>query len=409
MLMNCLYFLSFKKCVTSMMVLWIAIVIGLTSLCCTSCRSDDEEDSNNENVEKPNNDDDVPNGTYIAGKGYAFDGFFYEIDINNGTAMLLRIDDETIEDVTIPQHIELAGKTYPVTNINGDVCSGLKQLTNVNLPSTITDIGTSAFNGCEKLASINLPDGLTTIRLYTFQNCKSLQSISLPQNLTTISNYAFKGCENLTSILFPTTLKTIGEEAFRSCNGLKEVIIPEGVTTLGLNAFKDCRNLKSITIPASVNCYMSPFEGCNAITYVNISCRTVIGEFGYNVEQLILGEGAQCISENAFEDCRKLSTVEFSKTINVIGPSSFSGCSSLTSIVLPENLLVIQDRAFYNCQNLKSITCLAPTPPNFSDISGYPVFDPETQENGTLYVPSASVEIYKSTTGWSDFKNIVGI
>lgn len=33
----------------------------------------------------------------------------------------------------------------------------------------------------------------------------------------------------------------------------------------------------------------------------------------------------------------------------------------------------------------------------------------ETQENGTLYVPSMYVDAYKSAPVWRDFKNIVGI
>lgn len=288
----------------------------------------------------------------------------------------------------------------------GSIGTGDKAIA-LKLPNTITDLGYSTFTSCNHLASINMPDSLKSIKLYTFQYCKALTSVALPPGLTSISNYAFNGCEHLVSVSFPSTLRIIGQEAFRDCHELDSVILPEGFRQLGLDAFRDCKSITYISIPASVNSF-SAFEGCNAITSVNISSRHV-NRFGQKVAKLVLGEGVQYIGGRAFEDCTQLGAVEFPSTVAVIGACAFRNCSLLTSIVLPERLLVVHDRAFYGCRNLKSVTCLAPTPPSFSDVSDYPVFDPQTLDSGTLYVPSDLVETYKSTNGWRDFKNIVGI
>ena len=113
------------------------------------------------------------------------------------------------------------------------------------------------------------------------------------------------------------------------------------------------------------------------------------------------------IFDYAFAGCTKLKSIEFPSTTISIGEEAFYGCSSLSSIVLPENYYGIADNAFVGCKNLRSVTCLASTPPSYP--ASYPAFDSETMEKGILYVPSASVEVYKSTEGWKIFKNISGI
>lgn len=386
----------------------IIAAMALTSLCCTSCTSDDDEKNGSEIVEPERPAETLPNGTHVPGRGYLVDGSFYTID-TDGNVWFLDPPSTSITSITIPENVTLKGKTYTVTHIKDYAFSGLKQLTTVKLPNTITYLGNSAFTGCDNLASINLPDSLKDIKIYTFQYCKALTSITFPKGLTSISNYAFNGCEHLKSISFPTTLRAIGQEAFRDCHELDSVILPDGFNNLGLNAFRDCWNITYIYIPASVRNYLAPFEGCYTVTSVNISSWYVAGGFGTLVTKLVLGEGVQNIGENAFDGCTQLSSVEFPSTVTIIGPCSFRNCISLTSIVFPENLILIHDRAFYGCQNLKSVTCLAPTPPSFPDVSGYPVFDSQTQEDGTLYVPSDLVERYKSAPGWKDFKNIIGL
>lgn len=349
-----------KKC------LHISILVSLSLLMACGNHEDNVTTGNENRPENnPKNPDGVPDGTYIANCGYAIDGAFYYIDSNAGTACyIFPHNGDSITSVIVPQHIELEGKTYTVTQIGDGAFSGLHQLTSATLPSSITYIGKNAFSCCEKLVSVNLPDGLESIQLYTFYECTSLASITLPKSLTSIGNYAFEGCRNLSSITLPSTLKTIGQEAFKG-SGLTAVVIPDGVTELRMETFAYCKNLTSISVPASIMNYEAPFNGCDALTSVAISCRFVLGEFGPNLTELILGEGVQTIGTDAFRGSRQL----------------------------------------------KNVTCYAVSPPYIqADEDGYsPAFEKETQENGFLSVPSASLEAYKTTPGWSGFKNIVGI
>ncbi len=360
----------------------------------------------NQRAKQPEGDpDEVPVVGY--GTGYIVDGVIYCPNTSNGTIAAVFPANESIVNISIPQQIELKGNLYTIEHLQEHAFSGLKQLTTVSLPNSITDIGASVFTGCDHLQTINLPNNLTEIKIYTFQFCKSLTSITLPAGLTFISNYAFNGCESLESITFPATLEAIGQEAFQDCYEIKSLDIPEGVTSIGLDAFRNCKNLTTVTIPRSVTNFGFPFTGCDAITTLHISCRDVSGTYSNSLTTLMLGEGVVSIYQNAFAGCTKLKSVEFPNTTNSIGEKSFYGCSSLSSIVLPESLYGIADNAFVGCTSLKSVTCLASTPPSYP--VSYPAFDTVTLEQGTLYVPSASVDAYKSTDGWKEFKNIVGI
>ena len=50
------------------------------------------------------------------------------------------------------------------------------------------------------------------------------------------------------------------------------------------------------------------------------------------------------------------------------------------------------------------MTCLATTPPDSGEY-----FTDAVYQNATLYVPMRSLELYRTTPGWSNFQNIVGI
>ncbi|MBQ9650256.1 MAG: leucine-rich repeat domain-containing protein [Prevotella sp.] len=327
--------------------------------------NENQPENENQPRNNPKNPDSVPDGTYIALWGYAVDGASYTINPNTGTACYnFPHNGDSVTTIIVPQQIEVEGKTYTVTQIRDNAFSGLHQLTSVTLPSSINYIGKNAFSCCEKLAAINLPEGLESIKIYTFNECTSLTSITLPKSLTSIENFAFCSCRNLSTITLPSTLKTIGQEAFKGC-GLTDIVIPDGVTELGLESFANCKSLTSISVPANIMIYEAPFNGCDALTSVAISCRFVLGEFGPNLTELILGEGVQTIGTDAFRGSHQL----------------------------------------------KNVTCYAVNPPYIqADEDGYsPAFERETQENGTLCVPSTSLDAYKTTPGWSGFKTIVAI
>ena len=106
----------------------------------------------------------------------------------------------------------------------------------------------------------------------------------------------------------------------------------------------------------------------------------------------------------AFQDCSSLTSVTIPDSVTTIGAWAFRGCSSLTSVTIPDSVTAIEYYAFYSCSSLTSIYCKAITPP----AGGASMFSSNASDR-KIYVPTESVEAYKSASRWSIYADsIVG-
>ena len=152
------------------------------------------------------------------------------------------------------------------------VCNGL---TSVTIPDSITSVGSSAFYGCSGLEDVYITD-LTTWCNITFDNNYSnpmyyannlylnnelLTDLAIPSGLTNISDYVFYKCSNLTSVTIPDSVTSIGDYAFYGCSGLTSVTIPDSVTSIGNYAFTSCDRLKRITFEDNRQTWGNIFTG----------------------------------------------------------------------------------------------------------------------------------------------------
>lgn len=151
---------------------------------------------------------------------------------------------------------------------------------------------------------------------------------------------AFLNASGMTSVTLPSTLTAINSSSFWGCSSLSGVTLPNDLTYIGNDAFRGCSSLTSITIPDRV----------------------------------------QTIGGLAFYDCTSLASV-------VIG-TGFTGTTN-------------PGHSFQYCSNLQTVTVRATTPPTIDTF----FFDstPIANGNGTIYVPSASVNAYKNAAGWSNY------
>ncbi len=147
------------------------------------------------------------------------------------------------------------------------------------------------------------------------------------------------------------------------CEEITTVVIGAGVTSIGNYAFSGCSDLTSVTIPASV---------------------TSIGNY-------------------AFSGCSGLTSVTIPASVTSIGECAFGG-SGLTCVTIPASVTSIGESAFFFCGQLTSVLVNATTPPTLGDYA----FDCNYDDNNNakdrkIYVPTASVESYKSD--WSAYGN----
>lgn len=257
-----------------------------------------------------------------------------------------------------------------VTEIEKDAFNWRENLSEITLPSIVKSIGNFAFQLCDGLPGIIIPDGVTSIGFQAFSRCRGLAEINIPNSVTSIGEGAFSDCHSLVEITIPGSVKTLGRCAFRDCSGLEKITIQEGVTALDSAVFQGCSSLAEITIPGTMK------------------------TFGSSV----------------FYNCSSLTEITIPKSVTSIGYGAFYNCTSLKEIVIPENVTSLGWDAFRNCSSLESLYCRPIVPPSCDFKPSYPTLTYFCiPMNTTVYVPTESVEQYKSAYGWSNFASqIVG-
>ncbi len=268
---------------------------------------------------------------------------------------------------------------------------------NSTIPASVTSIGDEAFNCCSGLTSVTIPAGVTSIGNYAFNSCSGLTSVTIPASVTSIGNYAFDCCSGLTSVTIPASVTSIGEGVFEYCKNLATITVEDGNTVYnsrnGCNAIietssnKLIAGCKNTTIPASVTSIGNyAFSGCSGLTSVEIPTNVT------------------SIGDNAFFECNGLTSISIPSSVTSIGNDAFDGCSNLTTVTIPSSVTSIGEGAFAGCSNLVSVIVNATTPPTLGDYA----FDGNYDDNNNakdrkIYVPTASVESYKSD--WSAYRN----
>ena len=135
----------------------------------------------------------------------------------------------------------------------------------------------------------------------------------------------------------------------------------------------------------------------NEIWYASSDGNVVIP---YNTDAF----GANIVS-NTYSDGKGIIT--FDGDVTKIGDNAFKSCSTLTSVVIPKSTKTIGEYAFYDCLSLKKVYCKPVTPPT----GWYGMFlnSDEIPIGCDIYVPTESVEAYKSAAYWSYYaSDIVG-
>lgn len=210
-------------------------------------------------------------------------------------------------------------------------------------------IGAIESNNYDKLIGktiTGVSSNVTTVGVYSFYNCASLASASFPK-ATEIGDYAFYGTSALKSINFPL-LREIERYGFRG-SAFESANFPN-VTYVGTTAFAYNSSLKTANLPKLTELSGSLFSNCTALQSVDLLKATVIGNY-------------------AFEKCYSLKTI-------ILRSSSY--CSAGTNLLSNAYHYLGTVNATYNPSGLK---------------------------DGYIYVPSALVGTYKTSTNWSTYAN----
>lgn len=215
------------------------------------------------------------------------------------------------------------------------------------IPSNITEIPESAFKGMGFSNGTNLilHDGITKIGEGAFADTKIKNSIEWPKNLIFIEKRAFYGSRLI----------------------LNEFVFPENIKKIAYEAFWNNRIGGTIVIPDNFSLVDCAFPNTD-------------------ISEVIIGDETVLIHNGAFRSCGLLERVTIGKNIDYIGEAAFGGTAKLMSIIcMAEEPPVIHERAFIDTDGWRT---------NLS-------FD-----RCILQVPEKSVDKYRNTAVWNQFKNI---
>ncbi|MFQ6724325.1 MAG: leucine-rich repeat protein, partial [Clostridia bacterium] len=294
-------------------------------------------------------------------------------DVFNGCTNLKKIDlrgctsltsvGKGFKTNTIIEHVILPSS---ITSLDGSFtdCSGLKTV-DLSRCVNLNEITNYAFSGCTNLTNIQIPATVTTIGAGAFENCSSIQNLDLEvcNALTQIGDYAFNYCTALQTISLPNSIQTIGESAFSYCANLASVDLPNSLTEIKTLAFANCTSLTSVDFNNSTDLNtiaVGAFNGDEGLKTLDLSTTKITKLLALSkfVENLILPETLTSINGSAYVSSA-LKSVDFSRCVNLtsVGTRAFDGCEGLTSVDLSNctKLTAINTNAFRQCSNITEL------------------------------------------------------
>jgi hypothetical protein len=321
---------------------------------------------------------------------------------------------------------------------------GTNALYNVNIKkisfgniAVLPSAGTGSENYGNKniLEEVEFSNLLYEIPAYSFYNYKKLNSVDL-STISSLGGKAFANCESITNVDLSNVL-TIGDGCFIGCTGLKSIGIPANITAIGIQSFDGCTSLEldELNLPALEtlgkyalrgtkikkfklenirNLDLKALGEASCIEEVILSpnlteLKSGIFQGGYNITKIEGLDGITHVYQNAFAECNELSSIHLPNLVKTYSGNydgAFTSISDSDIIVsIGPNFQEEGGCMFSYCSRSNpTIICLAETPPtlgfNILHASGSTTFN-------AIYVPSSSVEEYKTATGWVNFASVI--
>ncbi len=296
--------------------------------------------------------------------------------------------------------IGIATLELNVTDSIGDSAfAAWSGLTELYFSQNFESIGTSAFAGCTNLKMMTFGGTVRTIGNNAFENCTSLP-LCLLSVTDFVGDNAFAGCTGLSSLIFKTDITGIGNAAFKALPKLSNVLFQGMVGDIGDSAFEGCTALTTIDMEAVTGsvgsrafaatgltaAFVGPnadylgegvFAECNALANVTLP---FVGEsldmsydgyigwvFGCQNSELpatlkyvtINGDMGGTIGMKAFTNCFYIEEVILEEGIDSISDRAFAGCTRLYYVSLPASLRTIARGCFDGCRRLYEIENLS--------------------------------------------------
>ncbi len=218
-------------------------------------------------------------------------------------------------------------------------------LYSVKLPKTLKKINSNSLTNLKNITELEIPASVTEIADYAANGLKKLKVLIFANNsqCETIGEQAFYGCSSLTSLSIPAKVTRIGTDAFYNCSSLKELAFEDGESIIELKGIKSNIGYYIFTTDAYNN--YTPFRNC-PIRQLYIGRKMKFDDYHYDYNYY----SRLCLGNTS------LQSVEFGEYVSVIDAAQFAGCTNLKEVKGLENIKSIGEGAFHGCSRLESLT-----------------------------------------------------
>lgn len=328
---------------------------------------------------------------------------------------------------------------------------------------TVEEINDYALYCNKYYQSAIVGDGIVSIGKYALYNCDAIVSAPyIGKSVKTVGDFAFHSCYGIPSIIIPDATEYLGVSSLANCTALESAILGKGMRVIERACFAGDGKLRQIVVPANVSTIANEvFDGCTALSYLEISDRTTPLTLGYSkhnsqykpadgvigglatagvplfndchlkeiyiggdisystspadgyspfyrndyLEKVIIFNNETEISDNEFYGCRNLKEVIVGNDVTRVGDYAFSGCLSIEYFTLGSHVETIGIDAFSDCDKMLEFKSLNRIPP----VCGNQATDDINKFTCTLYVPREAVAAYQSADQWRNFFHIEGM
>ena len=276
-------------------------------------------------------------------------------------------------------------------------------LTNIILPSCITEISECAFEHCAKIKYITIPDCVTTIGDHAFKECFSLTDITIPNSVASIGDMAFAYSRSLKAIKFPDDDYSIGYGPTYGCSALEQMT-GKYTTADKLSLIKDGKLISIAT--GNITTYNVPDEVVTIEKglYRGRNSKNTEGWLSSFTGKFATPDGRCLVEDNVLKAVAGKNIGDFTIPNGVVGTTTgvLYGCNDLTSVTIPESVTSIAQLAFLDCINLRTVYCESATPPRL----GGKVFDNNASDR-KIYTYDECVDVYKAASGWKNYADSI--
>ena len=331
----------------------------------------------------------TPNLASIGGDSFSGVTIKKWLDMGKITEMSLAGAVKTaLEELVIPQ---------TVTKIGANVLENLTALTSlvVELPNLAT-IGNYAFKA-SAVTEVKDLGVITALGAEVFMNCKALRYVVLPETLTSISTKVFQGATALEYMIIRATIPPTlaSTSAFTSTNDCP-IYVPDA----SVDAYQLASNWSSYATRIKSIYYHLGYLQFES-TAVEAKCVELYGSDG----KVTIAQ-AEAVTEIASEAFKGIGPGKFFElrhftNLTTLNSNAFRQCK-LTHLALPASVTTIGWGACYQATNLIAIKIYAETPPSVADRAFT-----EGAVGRKIYVPDASVDAYKTASGWVAYADAI--